>query len=158
MDLENAPVISMADPVQELQRLNAFIGTWHGQGISRDPKTQKMIAMKSVETFKWVPGGHFIEHRWDWSMGSDKFRGLEVIGYNADQSNFFANLYDDQGHFVTYKVIEHGGIWTYTGEKQRALLEVSSDGRTIRDRWESTENQIDWIPLCDVIWTRIINS
>ena len=139
---------------QGLERLKLFIGTWHGTGKSLDPSTQKMVPATSTETFAWIPGGHFIEHRWDWSIGAGSFRGLEVIGYDAVQNNYFSNLYDDGGHFVTYKVIEHGGIWTYTGLNQRALLEVSDDGRTIRNRWESTDNQIDWKPLCDLKWTR----
>ena len=82
-----------------------------------------------------------------------------MMGYNEDRHMFFATMYDNAGHKVSYDVLLKDDVFTYHGEYaghlHRAKLSVSHDGQTLTDKWHTSEDGKTWKPLCDLKWNKL---
>jgi hypothetical protein len=87
----NIPQLPTPDPA--LQRLDRFVGTWSMEGhlVGSDE-----IAIKGETTFRWLPGGFFLEQRGRLNFLGMELETLELIGYDPENGTFpstvFANI------------------------------------------------------------------
>ncbi|MGH7725605.1 MAG: DUF1579 family protein [Candidatus Eiseniibacteriota bacterium] len=52
----------------ELGRLNPFVGVWNTEGEMRNTPSGSSTKFKATDTYEWLPGGHFLLHRFDANM------------------------------------------------------------------------------------------
>ncbi len=63
--------------------------------------------------------------------------------------------FDNQGNFgVMQASVSDDGIWTFTGELQRATLTVSDDGNSMTAHWEQRSDGSKWRPWMDMTFTK----
>jgi hypothetical protein len=87
----NTPQLPSPDPA--LQRLDRLIGTWRTEGHLAGSDE---ITINGETTFRWLPGGFFLEQHNVMSFMGLEIDSLELIGYDAETATFpstvFSNL------------------------------------------------------------------
>jgi hypothetical protein len=80
-------------PDPALRRLDRFVGTWSMKGhlVGSDE-----ITVMGRPTFRWLPGGFFLEQRATLDFLGMQIESLELIGYDPETDTFpstvFSNL------------------------------------------------------------------
>ncbi|MBC8084850.1 MAG: DUF1579 family protein [Hymenobacter sp.] len=142
-------------PGPQHRALDVFVGKWHAEGTSYgEGQVQEMpysaaVPWSSEETYAWLEGGFFLEHRWDARAGERVFKGLEIMGWDEAKGEYFTRFFDNSGYCPSYRVGRDGDTWTFTGAAQRATVVVSGAGNSMTFHWEWQQAQGPWLPLCD---------
>jgi hypothetical protein len=103
----------LPQPDEALRRLDRFVGSWTMEGhlVGSDETTNRGEA-----TYRWLPGGFFLEQHVRLDFMGLEIDSLELIGYDADSDSFpstvFSNLspvplpyrWDIRGDLVTITV------------------------------------------------------
>jgi predicted enzyme related to lactoylglutathione lyase len=160
----------MADPSPATARLGALVGRWRTDGrvVGDEP-----IAVVGTDTYEWLPGGHFLVHHVDVTVGDQAVRALELIGAHDPATDAFtATAYGDDGTVTVMRAaVDADGVWTFTGGGDvapaaydgdvpppsaavRATLRVAPDGRSMTAVWERTDDGAHWSPWMDLRFTR----
>jgi Protein of unknown function (DUF1579) len=80
-------------PDPALRRLDRFVGTWSMEGhlVGSDE-----ITVRGETSFRWLPGGFFLEQKGHLNFMGLELESLELIGYDPDTGTFpstvFANI------------------------------------------------------------------
>jgi hypothetical protein len=90
----------MADEVQAqfptpdpaLRRLDRFVGTWSMEGHLVDSDE---ITIKGQTTFRWLPGGFFLEQRGAMNFMGMDIANLELIRCDPDTGTFPSTVYSN---------------------------------------------------------------
>jgi hypothetical protein len=79
-------------PDPALERLDRFVGTWSMEGhlIGSDD-----ITITGQATFRWVPGGFFLEQRVTLDFMGLQIDSLELIGYDPESGTFPSTVYSN---------------------------------------------------------------
>lgn len=134
--------------------LEVFVGDWQAEGLSfggpnQDPADPRADPTRWISTHsaRWHSGEFFLiqnEH----AQVRGPFDTFSVMGWDDDAGRHFASFYDNHGFRRHYDVLAEGSVWWFNGERERARIEFSDDGRrqTIAWQWRPDD---DWLPLCD---------
>ena len=80
-------------PDRALERLDRFVGTWSMEGHLADSDE---IVIRGQTTFRWLPGGFFLEQRGGMNFLGLELETLELIGHDPETGTFpstvFANI------------------------------------------------------------------
>jgi hypothetical protein len=143
----------------ELDKLQAFIGKWHAEGKSygevqdlQDPK-KSAVPWISDETYVWLPGNHFVLHKWEAKTGQKSFIGTEILGYDETKMQFFTRFFDNAGFHPSYDAYLNDEIWHFVEPNTRAKI-IINDPDTMTFHWEWKKDGT-WLPLCDRIARRV---
>jgi hypothetical protein len=85
------PDLPQPDPA--LKRLDRFVGTWRMEGhlVGSDETT-----IKGTATYRWLPGGFFLEQHIQLDFMGLQIDSLEMVGYDPETGTFpstvFSNL------------------------------------------------------------------
>jgi Protein of unknown function (DUF1579) len=80
-------------PDPALRRVDRFVGTWSMEGhlVGSDE-----ITVRGETTFRWLPGGFFLEQRASLNFLGMQIESLELIGFDPETGTFpstvFSNL------------------------------------------------------------------
>ena len=79
-------------PDPALRRLDHFVGTWSMEGhlIGSDD-----ITARGQTTFRWLPGGFFLEQRNTLNFLGMEIDSLELIGYDPETGTFPSSVYSN---------------------------------------------------------------
>ena len=138
----------------EHEPLNVFVGKWNTKGRTRAGPSGPAARITAVDTYEWFPGGFFLVHHVDARIGHDEIKVIEIIGYDASTQMYSTRSFDSQGNSGTYQARVRDGVWTFTGESERATVVVSDDGNTMTANWERSDDGSTWLPWMDVELTR----
>jgi hypothetical protein len=143
------------------ERLCVFVGNWYAEGRSyaegqdADDPYASAVRWTSDESYEWLSGGFFLVHRWDALAGTRVFKGIEIIGYDADHERYFTHLFDNADNCVVYQGEVKGDVWTFTEPSTRVNITVADGGDSMTFNWEWRSGDSDWLPLCDRTAERI---
>ncbi|MGC4787780.1 DUF1579 family protein [Micromonospora sp. DT178] len=144
-------------PPIENRRLNALVGRWHsrGQTMAADPSAPT-IEIAGADTYEWLAGGFFLVHRVDVRIDDDHVEVIEMIGpYDPSTGTYPMRSFDNQGAFVTMRAsVADDGVWTFSGDTERATLVIADDHATMSATWERTDDTITWQPWMTMSFTR----
>jgi uncharacterized protein DUF1579 len=87
-----------------MSRFDIFIGTWNTSGEVLATENAPAATLSATDTYRWLPGKHFIAHDADARFDSDPSRSMEVIGYDLASKKYLARSYDDQGTSEVFEV------------------------------------------------------
>jgi Protein of unknown function (DUF1579) len=89
-DQTAAPQLPTPDPA--LRRLDPLVGTWDMEGhlVGSDE-----TAIKGETTFRWLPGGFFLEQRFHMSFLGMELESVELIGYDPETGTFPSTVYSN---------------------------------------------------------------
>jgi Protein of unknown function (DUF1579) len=86
--MSETPGLPQSDPA--LRRLDRLVGTWSMEGNLVD-SDEKNITGET--TFRWLPGGFFLEQRVHIDFIGMQIDALEVIAYDPDTDTFPSTVY-----------------------------------------------------------------
>ena len=142
-------------PTPEHRLLNVFVGQWAAEGDSYtgEPSPgqphRSTVNWRSDESYAWLPGEFFLEHRFDALAGDRALRGIEILGYDSATNSYFADFFENYGFRPKYQVSVRGREWTFVADSSRATVLFSEDGNRMTVHWDWRPDGEDWQPLCD---------
>lgn len=128
-----------------MRHFGIFIGTWNTRGevaVDGTPTT----TLVATDTYRWLPGRHFIVHDVDARFGDAVTRSMEVIGYDRKAKMHIARSYDDGGTSELFKVALRGRRWTIEGDAVRFDGKFDPDGNRLTGLWEMKNKKLGWRP------------
>jgi hypothetical protein len=116
--------LELPQPDPALRRLDRLVGRWSMEGklVGSDEKN-----IRGETSFRWLPGGFFLEQRVHIDFMGLQIDGLELIGYDPETETFPSTVYsnfsteplpykwDVQGDTVTITVSYGQLDATFTG-------------------------------------------
>jgi len=124
-------------PDPALKQLDRYVGTWSMEGHLPDSDD---IVIKGETTFRWLPGGFFLEQHLAMNFLGMDLESLELIGYDPETGTFpstvFSNVsprplpyrWEIEGDSVKITVSYGPLDATFTGR-------FSEDGQSFDGRW-----------------------
>jgi hypothetical protein len=120
--MSESPDLPQPDPA--LKRLDRLVGRWSMEGhlVGSDETN-----IRGETTFRWLPGGFFLEQRAQIDFMGTQIEALELIGYDPETETFPSTVYsnfaptplpykwDLQGDDVTITVAYSSLDATFTG-------------------------------------------
>jgi hypothetical protein len=88
--LSDAPMMPEPDPA--LKQLELFVGTWIMEGHLVGSSENNI---KGRTTFRWLPGGFFLEQRFEMDFMGMRIHSLELIGYDPETKTFPSTVYSN---------------------------------------------------------------
>jgi hypothetical protein len=87
---DEAPAPQLPSPDPALRRLDRFVGTWSMEGhlVGSDE-----ITVRGQTTFRWLPGGFFLEQKGSLSFLGMQLESLELIGYDPETGAFPSTIF-----------------------------------------------------------------
>jgi hypothetical protein len=158
----------MTDSATHSERLSAIAGRWSTSGyVIGDPR----VPVEGTDIYEVLPGGHFLVHRVDVTVGEQSVRAIEIIGEPDPESDaFLARSFDSDGNFEVMKLrIDDDGVFRFSGggniapaaqpgdaptAQVRSTLTVSEDRASMKAFWERSEDGINWRPWMDMTFRR----
>lgn len=132
--------------VSGMSRLEVFIGTWNTTGEVLGTDDAPATTLVATDTYRWLPGRHFIVHEADARLGSTPTRSMEVIGYDRSARAFTSRAYDDQGGMEEFKLSLKGRRWSIVGKVVRFDGKFSEDRSELKGLWEMKGKKGRWQP------------
>jgi hypothetical protein len=89
-NVETQPQMPAPDPA--LKRLDRFVGAWSMEGhlVGSDETN-----IKGQASYRWLPGGFFLEQRIELDFMGMRIDSLELIGYDPETNTFPSTVYSN---------------------------------------------------------------
>lgn len=141
--------------IPECMPLNLLVGRFSTFGRMLNDSGKEMT-FRGTDVYEWLPGGHFLLHRWDVDMPEGKRQGIEVIGCAENEEAFTARSYDDLGNESVMKVSVAGNSINFANEVMRFTGKLVDRGEAIHGVWELKAGaSAEWSPWMEVTLTRL---
>jgi hypothetical protein len=139
----------------ELERLNPFVGVWDTNGEMKTSATGQPTKFKASDRYEWLPGGHFLLHRFEANMPDGRVEGIEIIGYSRESDSYPMHSFDSSGNASVMQARREDDRWTFVGEKTRFTGGFRDRGTVFAGLWELRSDDDDaWQPWMDVRLTK----
>ena len=150
------------------ERLWTIAGDWATSGhVVEDPP----VPVSGSDVYEVLPGGYFLVHHVDVTVGAQEVRAIEIIGEQASQDNtFLARSYDNEGNTeVMALTIDDEGVFHFSGGPEiapaaqpvnastarvRSTLRIGPDGNSMTALWERSQDGTTWERWMDMTFTR----
>jgi Protein of unknown function (DUF1579) len=111
----------LPQPDPALRRLDRLVGRWTMEGnlVGSDEKN-----IKGETTFRWLPGGFFLEQRVQIDFMGLQIDSLELIGYDPETDTFPSTVFSNSGDAVAVPVGRPGRRRDDRGVVRPAGLDV----------------------------------
>ena len=139
------------------KKLGVFIGKWHTTGDVAATTSTPAVKVDFTDIYKWYPGGFFVVHEAEGTVGDEHSNSLEIIGYDAERKCYLATFFDSTGGSGNEDIELDGNTWTWRGsnvmgvKEHRCIATVSADGKTINARHEKSDDGVRWERWMDVV-------
>jgi hypothetical protein len=146
---------TIAGATKEHQRLDALVGQWRTGGRVVASNLGDEVDITGSDSYEWLPGGHFLLHTVNVSIGDEKVYNLEVIGYDPATQRYPTRFFDHQGNSGTYVATISNGVWTFSTEGARAMLVIDPAGSRMYAKWEKLDEDGAWQPWMEMEFTKV---
>ena len=94
------------------------------------------IPVAGTDTYEVLPGGYFLVHHVDVTVGDKPVRAIEIIGEpDAVSGGFLARSFDNDGNAELMRLtIDDNGVFHFTGGAEVASAAQPTDAPTARVR------------------------
>lgn len=140
--------------VNRMARLEILVGTWNTTGEVLATEGAPATRLTATDTYRWLPGKHFIVHEADARFGDAATRSMEVIGYDPASKKYRARSYDDQGESEVFEVALRGKTWTIIGDSVRFKGKFDARNNKLTGLWELKGKSAGWQPWIKLQLTR----
>lgn len=137
-----------------MSRFETFIGVWNTVGEVLDAAGRPVGTLVATDTYRWLPGRHFIVHDVDARLDGKPTRSMEVMGHDAATRRHVARSYDDQGATGLYVVTLKGRRWSIDGDTQRFRGSFDASHDRLAGEWELKDGRRGWRPWMSMVLTR----
>jgi hypothetical protein len=129
-----------------MSKLEIFIGTWNTTGEVLETDANSAGTLVATDTYRWLPGEHFIIHEVDARFDGNPARSMEVIGFDASTKQIVSRSYDDQGSTEAFVATLDGRRWTIKGKSVRFDGSFDSKRNRLTGLWELKAGKARWQP------------
>lgn len=136
-------------PNHRMSRFELFIGSWNTTGEIHAVGDAPAADLLATDTYRWLPGDHFILHDADARMGKSVARSTEIIGFEGKTGKLRAHAYDDQGGYQVFDVELRGKHWSIRSPAIRFSGRFDRAGDKLAGRWEMKSGRT-WQPWIDI--------
>jgi hypothetical protein len=149
------------------QRLWSIAGRWQTSGHVIGEPTIPVVGTDIYELF---PGGHFLVHHVDVTVGGHPVRAIEIIGEPDGNGGYLARSFDSQGDAeVMHVTIDDQGVFRFAGgggiapaaqptntqtARVRSTLRIAADRHSMTALWERSDDSTTWQPWMDITFQR----
>ncbi|RFS17719.1 DUF1579 family protein [Emticicia sp. C21] len=134
--------------------LDKFVGKWNTQGLVLPTNTSAGIEVKGSDTYEWLPGGYFLLHKVDVSIGDDKVQTFEVIGLDKDANHYTMQHYDNKGNSGSMTATLADDLWIFKGESLLFKGRFSEEDTVFSGVWEQLNKEKVWTPYMNIKLSR----
>ena len=150
-DTDNEPLgVSNLLPQEEMKSLSMLTGKWKLSGVGHAATGSDGYRIYGTESYDWVPGGHFLSGKWDMMFDVAPYKGVGIMGFNAQKKQFYMTHFDDAGYVRHYKVKVSGNNWSITGNRERITIEFAQDGQSFTEKREISTDNATWKLHCRI--------
>jgi hypothetical protein len=89
---DDTQAAALPTPDPALRQLDRFVGTWDMEGHLVGSHE---ITIRGEATFRWLPGGFFLEQRISLSFLGMQVESQELIGYDPETGTFPSTVYSN---------------------------------------------------------------
>jgi hypothetical protein len=139
-----------------MSRLEILIGNWNTTGEVLATEGAPATTLSATDTYRWLPGKHFIAHDADARFGEDPTRSMEVIGYDVKSKKYLARSYDDQGSSELFEVALKGKKWIILGQSVRFNGKFNAKSNKLTGLWELKGKKAGWQPWIKLMLVRAL--
>jgi len=129
-----------------MSKFEVFIGTWNTTGDVQETEASPAGTLSATDTYRWLPGRHFIVHDVDARFGKEPARSMEVMGFDALKKQYFARSYDDRGTVEVFDLALNGRRFSITGKAVRFSGNFDAEKNRLRGLWELRGSKASWQP------------
>lgn len=137
-----------------MSKLEIFIGTWNTAGDVLETDAGPAGSLSATDTYRWLPGQHFIVHDVDAWFDGKPTRSMEVIGFDSSKRQHFARSFDDQGSTEAFVVSLKGRRWSIIGKSVRFAGSFDTQKNRLTGLWELNGSKAGWQPWIELKLTR----
>lgn len=137
-------------PANAMTKFDIFIGTWNTSGEVLETAAGSAGHLVATDTYRWLPGRHFIVHEVDARFDGKPARSMEVIGFDAANKRHFAHSYDDQGATDAFVKTLQGRKYAIEGRTVRFTGAFDAKGDRLQGLRELKAGKARWQP-----WIRL---
>ena len=130
--------------LHRMSRLELFIGTWNTTGAVLATDGGPATTLSATDTYRWLPGKHFIIHEADARFGDKPTRSMEVIGQDLTSKEYVARAYDDRGASDVFEMALNGKRWSISGDAARFRGKFDATKNTLTGLWELKSDKVGW--------------
>lgn len=149
-------------------RLQAIVGHWQTSGHVIGEPT---LPVAGTDTYEVLPGGYFLVHHVDVTVGEHPVRAIEIIGEpDAASGGFLSRSFDSDGNAELMRLtIDDDGVFHFTGgadvaqaaqptgvptARVRSTLTIAKDRQSMTAFWERADDGTHWLPWMEIRFTR----
>ncbi len=130
---DNAQPIQMPTPDPALKRLDKLVGSWTMKGHTLDSDEDNLSGRT---TFEWLPGGFFLQQRFEMNFAGIELHSLELIGYDPETEAFSSLVYSNVAPFpLPYQWDLQDNVLKISMEVAKFEGRFSEDGNTFSGGW-----------------------
>jgi len=133
-------------PTNRMAKFEVFIGTWNTTGDVLETESSPAGILSATDSYRWLPGKHFIVHDVDARFDGRPTRSMEVMGFDSAKKQHFARSFDDQGSTETFVVSLNGRRWSISGETVRFKGGFDAEKKRLTGLWELKGSKAGWQP------------
>jgi hypothetical protein len=137
--------------------LRPLIGHWRTSGVvlGEGEGGAETGTISGTDTYRWLPGGHWIVHEVDVLIGDERTQALELIGGRDEvtggwQMHAF-DVGDDPGRMSLS--VQDEGLLLLQGEGVRSWFRPTAGPDLMTTRWERDAGGT-WLPWMDMRFVR----
>jgi len=150
-------------PGPEQQRLAAFIGNWTFAGEMKPGPMGPGGKMTGTDRITWLPGGFFVERRFNGKSPLGEMSGVEILGYDSARKTYTYNFFDNMGTMGAGTITVNGSTWTATGGgssggqafQERCSLTFGAGNTTLAIKCESSADGKTYAPFLEGTATKV---
>lgn len=105
-------------PGPEHKRLDYFAGRWSSESEMKPGPFGPGGKMIGTDTCEWFAGGFHLVCRSEGTGPMGAFKGLAIMGYNADEKVYTYYVIDNMGMTDLSRGTAAGDTWTWTSESR----------------------------------------
>jgi hypothetical protein len=139
------------------ERLDVFVGKWQLEGLQLEGPMGPASEIDAVETYEWLPGGYFLIHRINGTLGKRELACIEIIGYDPRRQVYTLHSFYVDGNSNQWEASVRDRTWTYTGTwtnsepmQVRCVQEFNEAGNASMGKWEFSTDGRRWQTFWDV--------
>lgn len=123
-DTRASETAAMPTPDPALRQFDRFLGTWRMSGRTVGSDVDNVVGTAS---YRWLPGGFFLEQRTKIEFTGFEVEAVEIIGYDPETGTFPSTVYPSMvGTALPYR-------WTLDGDD--VMIKAEALHATFHGRW-----------------------
>lgn len=149
------PFGMQAQRSSELDRLNVFIGKWMNEGYTVETAQAPSTKITTSDVYEWLPGKFFVLHTAYGRIGDMDVGGVEILGYDPTNREFFSRFFDSSGNLHEDSLTVAGDNWTWKGKTTGCTAVFTERGKVQTAHHVRLDENGKWVPSMEVVLVKV---